>query len=278
MNQVTISNPEQLKKKITKLKKQGVNGFHVVADFDRTLTKAYINGETHTSYELLRKGKYLTSDYSPRSYALFYEYYPIEISETTPLEEKSKKMTEWWTKHYDLNIECGLSLDVIKEIVKKNKIQLRQGAEELLDLLAKNNIPILIFSAGLGDVIKEYLKSVNKLTKNVHIISNFFKFDKKGKAVSYTKPLIHTFNKNEIQVKHHKYQNEVIKRKNVILLGDDLGDLGMTKGIEHDTIIKIGFLNHHVEKFIDKFSEAFDAVILHDGTMDYVNKLVKEIL
>jgi len=52
----------------------------------------------------------------------------------------------------------------------------------------------------------------------------------------------------------------------------------MTEGIEHDTIIRIGFLNHHVKKFLNKYNKNFDAVILNDGPMDYVNKLLKEIL
>jgi len=272
---LSIPNPKELKKKIAKFKTDGLANFHIVADFDRTLTKGK---KTHSSYEFVRKGKYLTPDYAPRSYALFYEYYPLEISESLPLEEKKVKMDEWWTKHYDLMIECGMNADVVKDIIKKGKIQLRKGASEFLDILAKNKIPILIFSAGIGNFIKEFLISIEKLTKNIHIISNFLKFDKKGIAKSYTKPLIHTFNKNEIQVKNHPYQNEIIKRKNVILLGDLLGDLGMTEGIKHDTIIRIGFLNHHVKKFLNEYNKNFDVVVLNDGPMDYVNKLVKDIL
>ena len=65
----------------------------------------------------------------------------------------------------------------------------------------------MIFSAGLGNLIEEFLKSENKLTNNIHIISNFFKFDKNGKSISYTHPLVHSLNKSEIQLKHHAYQN-----------------------------------------------------------------------
>jgi len=57
-----------------------------------------------------------------------------------------------------------------------------------------------------------------------------------------------------------------------------IGDLGMTEGLEHDTIIRVGFLNHDGEGALKKFSESFDIVILNDGTMDYVNELLKKVL
>ena len=55
-------------------------------------------------------------------------------------------------------------------------------------------------------------------------------------------------------------------------------DIDMSKGIEHDCIIKIGFLNHNIKENLKSFSKAFDIVILNDGPMDYVNLLVKDIL
>jgi 5'-nucleotidase len=278
MNSVSIKDPKNLEKKINKFKTDGVTSFHIVADFDRTLTKAFVNGKTHTFYELIRAGNYLSPEYVKKAYALYDKYRPIEISGTISREEKCKKMVEWWSRHWKLMIESGMNLDVIKDIISKNKVQIREGALELFDVLAENKIPILIFSASIGNFIEEYLRSVGKLTKNVHIISNFFKFDKCGKAIGYTEPFIHILNKDETHVKEHVYQNEITKRRNVILLGDQLEDLDMIKGIKHECIIRIGFLNADVENLIDKYNNCFDAIILNDGPMDYVNSLIKEII
>jgi 5'-nucleotidase len=279
MNSIIINNPEKLKEKIAQFKKEGASNLHIVADFDRTLTKAFIDGgKTQTSYAELRAGRYLTPDYPDKAYALYNKYRPLEISTELLLEEKSKKMVEWWTLHYNLMVKSGINLDVIKDVIKRGKMEMRKGTLKLFDILNKNKIPFLIFSAGIGDVIKEYLKSKKLITDNVHIVSNFFTFDKNRKATGYLTPMIHTFNKNEVPIKETPYYNEVKHKKNVILLGDLMADLGMTEGLEHDCIIRIGFLNINVEEWFEDFSKAFDVVILNDGPMDYVNKLLKEIL
>ncbi|HLC86539.1 MAG TPA: haloacid dehalogenase-like hydrolase [Candidatus Nanoarchaeia archaeon] len=274
MEEVKFADEKLLNEKIKKFKK---NNFHVVADFDGTLTKAFVEGQkTHTTIAQIRQGNYLTPDYSARAHALFDEYHPYEISLDLSLIEKCDKMLEWWRKHMELMIECGMNKEVILDIIEKKKIVGREGLAELLNLLAENNIPLLIISAGLGDIIKEYLESEGIMHKNIHIISNFYNFDSNEKVIGYKSQIIHSYNKNEVAVKSHPYYEQIKERKNVILLGDSLGDLGMIEGITHEEIIRIGFFNYDAEE-PDEFLKSFDAAILNDGTMGYLIKLVKEI-
>ena len=42
---IIISNPKDLEEKIKGISKGGVNKLHVISDFDRTLTKAFVNGK-----------------------------------------------------------------------------------------------------------------------------------------------------------------------------------------------------------------------------------------
>jgi 5'-nucleotidase len=276
---VIIRNPEEFKKKTEKFKKDGAGNIHIVADFDRTLTKAFVEGKkVSTTPASVREGRYLTPDYPEKAFALMDKYRPIEFDPKVPLEEKKKKMAEWWTLHFDLMVKSGMNKEVIRDIVKKRVFKMREGAEEFLNALKKNNIPILIFSAGLGDIIKEYLESGKLLTENLHLVSNFFVFDENGKATGYLTPFIHSQNKNEVPIKDAPYYNAIKHRKNVLLLGDTLEDLRMSEGLEHDCIINIGFLNEETKKNLEEFKEAFDIVILNDGSMNYVNKLVNEIL
>jgi len=279
MQEIHIPDEETLKKKIEQIKSDGVNELHIVADFDRTLTKAFVEGQkTHTGIAQIREGKYLTEDYAPRAHALFDKYHPIEISDSIPPEEKNKKMTEWWSKHQELLVECGMDMSIISDIIKKKRIHLREGVLEFLDNLHDGSIPFVIFSAGIGELIEKLFKSEGKLYNNIHVISNFFKFNKEGKVIGYKDKIIHVFNKNEGQLKDSPYYEKVKDRKNVILLGDGLGDLGMIEGLEHDNVIKIGFLNENVDEKLRLYSRKFDVVILHDGTFDYVNELLKKIL
>ena len=276
---IHVPNEIELKQKIKKIKIDGPSKLHILSDFDRTLTKAYVEGQkTHTTIAQIREGKYLTPDYAPRAHALFDKYRPYEISQTISKEEKNKKMQEWWSSHLDLFIECGMNKNVIKDIIQKKKIQLREGLFEFLDISAKYKIPLLIFSAGNGNIIEAYLKSEKRLYNNIHIISNFFKFDKDGKVTGYKSQIIHTFNKNEISIKDSPYHRQITKRRNVILIGDDVADLDMAEGLEHDNIIKIGFLNEDASRLFSDYSKNFDVVILNDGPMHYVNSLLEEIL
>lgn len=52
----------------------------------------------------------------------------------------------------------------------------------------------------------------------------------------------------------------------------------MAEGVK-DTgvLLKIGFVNDKIEQRIDAYKQLYDVLILHDGTMDYVVRLLKEI-
>jgi len=274
---IVISNLEDFEKKKKEFINSGAGNLHVIADFDETLTKSYEdNDKHHSTYAQLRKNNLLSPGYAKKAYELFDIYHPIEQDPNILLEEKNKKMAEWWNKHLTLMIKYGMSDDVVKKIIEKSNMQAREGCKDLLKILYENKIPLLIFSAGLGNVIKYYLELNNMMLKNIHIIANFYEFDKEGKVSGYKSKIVHTFNKNEVQVKNTPYYNQIIKRENVLLLGNKLQDIGMSEGIDHNMIIKIGFLNEN--KLLDKFKENYDVIILNDGSMDFVNDLIKEII
>ena len=53
----------------------------------------------------------------------------------------------------------------------------REGSDWLFDELRKHNVPLLIFSAGVGDVVVEAVKQRAALHDNVKVVSNFMDFD-----------------------------------------------------------------------------------------------------
>jgi cytosolic 5'-nucleotidase 3 len=278
-NNIIIPNKEEFEKKKGLFIETGKNNFHIISDFDRTLTKAFAdNEEKHSSFSWIRENEYLGPEYTKEAYRLFDIYYPLEISTELSQEEKNSKMDEWWKKHIQLFINHGLDKGIIEKTIKENEIVLRKNCKELILSLEKENIPLLILSAGLGDVIKGFLEKENIMNDKIHIISNFFEFDKDGNTTGYKSKIIHTFNKNESSVKNTSYYKEIKTRKNVILLGDNLGDLKMSEGIDHNSIIKIGFLNENQKNLLEKFKDNFDVIVLNDGPMDFIKNLVKEII
>jgi len=171
-----------------------------------------------------------------------------------------------------------LNKEHLQKIVDSGIVRFRQGVSEFLDFLKNNEIPLIIISSsGLGgDSISMFLKKHEKLYKNLHIISNFFEWDDNGKIVSFKKPVIHSFNKDETAIPEN-IKEIIAEKKNIILLGDTLGDIKMVGNFDCNILIKIGFLNDNPEN-LEEYKKAYDVVITNDGSFDYVNKLIKEII
>ena len=279
-SEVLISNPEKLQEKIQKFKEGGIEKIHVLADFDKTLTRAFMGKKGFPSViSLLRDGTYLTPDYAEKAHALFNEYHPDEINLSLSLDQRKQRMKEWWEKHFQLLINSGLEKKDLEDIVGSGNIQFRDGAEELLKALREKNIPLVIISSnGVGNTTSMILEKEGMMSGNVHIITNIFEWDKDGKAICVKEPHIHVLNKNEVVVKDYPVYKEIENRKNVLLLGDSVDDNAMVEGFEYDEIIRIGFLNEKMEENKEKYLESFDVVITSDGSMEYVNELMDRLL
>lgn len=278
---IIISNPEKLKKAKKAIAKVGLNHLHILSDFDRTLIKAYVNGESVPSLiSVLYNHNYLTLDYGPKAQELHEKYHGIEVDPQIPREEKKKAMREWWTLHFDLLIKCGLNKKDLEKVVDSGKIKFREGFSELVSFLREHKIPLVIMSSGGlgGDSIAVCLEKEKKLHDNIHIISNVFEWDKNGKAISVKQPIIYGMNKDKTAIQSYPEIFEQVKaRKNIILLGDSLDDVGMVQGFDYDNLIKIGFLNDKIEENLEYYKKTFDVVILNDGSLNYINNLLREI-
>ncbi|CAL9155739.1 unnamed protein product [Musa hybrid cultivar] len=262
----------------------------VIADFDGTLTRYWIDGRRgQTSHGLLQQGN---AEYDAKRQALYEYYHPLEISPTIPIEEKTKLMEEWWEKTHGLLIEGGVTYDAIKKSVSEATIAFRDGVVELFEFLEELDVPVLVFSAGLADIIEEvFRQKLHRSFKNVKVVSNRMVFDEKGCLVAFKGKTIHVLNKNEHALDmaapiHDKFgypngynPDSVLmkERTNVLLLGDHVGDLGMSDGLSYENRIAVGFLNNNTEMSFKSYLDAFDVVYLNDASMRGVVELVSQL-
>lgn len=226
---------------------------------------------------------------SPKLKKQFHElrtrYLPIEQDPRLSKEEKIPFMIEWWTKSLQLTVESRIDRESIKELVHESGTSLKIECKSFFENCERKNIPVLVFSAGLGDVIDEWLrKETGRRFENLKIVSNFMRFDeseremKRGGRISgFRNRLIHVFNKNESMLVG---DSEIKSRPNVLLIGDSLGDVDMTVGLGEcvNSVLKIGFLNDHVDKFLPAYLNAFDVVLVADNTFGIPNAILKRIL
>ncbi|KAK5601428.1 hypothetical protein CRENBAI_026636, partial [Crenichthys baileyi] len=206
-------------------------------------------------------------------------YYPIEIDASLSPEEKLPYMVTWWTKVHELLIQQRIRKDRLAQAVRESSAMLREGYRVFFDCLAEHRVPLLIFSAGVGDVLEEVIRQNDVFHPNVHIISNYMDFDHTGVLQAFKGQLIHSYNKRDGALSHATALRELHGRPNVLLLGDSLGDLNMADGVsEAQNILTVGFLNDQVEERKESYIKSFDIVLLKDETMDIPNAILRHIV
>ncbi|KAJ8674763.1 hypothetical protein QAD02_010549 [Eretmocerus hayati] len=277
---VHMKDEQAVLQKINKIIRDGANRLQLVTDFDLTLTKQHECGAPIlSSFGIFRKCKQLPDHYRDQTKQLYEKYRSIEIDPNLPIEKKIVAMDEW--NEASNNILRGFEFDrkEIEEVVDIYGHSLRDRTKELFLKLKNLKVPILVFSAGLGDVVEALLRHQGVLHENVNVISNFLKWN--GNILDGFKNsdrMIHVFNKNE-----HSVENEYFKilqgRSNVVLMGDTIGDSQMADGVEGtETVLRIGFLYEHVEESLPSFKDAFDIVLVDDQTMNVILEVLGSIL
>jgi len=282
MQKIIYSNKQQFLQTLENMKKEGLDNLHFLADFDNTLTKAFVNWQkTPSLVSAIRwKNWMLWEKCALEDTKLFEKYHPIEINPNLSIEEKKKFMSEWWEKSFELFIKYWLSKDILEEIWKTDLIEFRDWVKEFFEFTAKNNIPVIIISASWlwVESIEILLKNHNLNYPNIEIISNNYIWDEQGKAIWYKEPIIHSFNKWETILKEFPEIFAKIKnRKNVILLWDSLWDHHMVDWFDYKNLINIWFLNDKIDELLEEYTKRYDVVITWDWDFGVVNEILKEI-
>uniref|UniRef100_A0A3Q1M956 5'-nucleotidase, cytosolic IIIB n=3 Tax=Bos TaxID=9903 RepID=A0A3Q1M956_BOVIN len=150
----------------------------VISDFDMTLSRFAYNGiRCPSSYNILDNSKIISEECRKELKALFHHYYPIEIDPHRTIKEKLPHMVEWWTKAHDLLCQQKIQKFQIAQVVRESNAMLRDGYKTFFNTLSQNNIPLFIFSAGIGDVLEEMIRQRKVFHPNIHIMSNYMEFD-----------------------------------------------------------------------------------------------------
>ncbi|ELT97986.1 hypothetical protein CAPTEDRAFT_162279 [Capitella teleta] len=278
---VHIKDRQHVNKLIQNFIQGGKQKLQVVADFDRTMSRFKSEeGEIiATCHNALDNNDQISDKFRMEATKLRDYYYKIEIDDSLSKEVKYPYMVEWWTKAHDLLVDCGLTRDMISYSVKRSNIVLRDKTSWLLKELHVHDVPLLIFSAGLGDIIEEVIHQQHTMYSNIHIVSNYMDFNNQGTLVGFKGEIIHIYNKNENAIHESDYFEKLQHRENIILMGDSLGDLNMADGASDSAdILKIGFLNDKVEERLNVYKDAYDIVLAADETMDIPNAIIRQVL
>jgi len=276
---VHMRDAEAVIRTIEKIHKGGAKRLQVVTDFDLTMTKQHEDGKhVLSSFGMFTKCCQVPKAYKEADVRLYEKYRPIEKDPNISLEKKIAAMEEWMVASREIMQDFEFDPKELDEVAKTFGTALRDGCKELVHKLNAAEVPVMVFSAGLGDMVEAVLKAHDASSDNVKIISNFINYNGSQVAGFKGNRMIHVFNKNE-HAMDNEYFNVLEGRKNVLLMGDMTGDASMADGVKDiEAILKIGFLYEHVEESLPSYLEHFDIVLVDDQTMNVASEILERIL
>lgn len=221
--------------KIKKIKLEKDN-FYVAIDFDKTITAR----ESCDSWYAAGNG--LSDEYNIKANMLKEKFEPIELDYNISFEEKNSAMEEWYGKSMDLFYEFGLTEEKLAKSIDTCNLIFRNGAKEFLEKMHDNKIPVIILSAGIGNVIERFLKNNNCYFENIQIISNFLEFDDAGKMKEYDNIIIHTLNKTTQGHLNNDIINQIKNKEYRFLIGDFIEDKNMVPSNEWERTVMVRIL------------------------------------
>mmetsp|Transcript_115619 Transcript_115619/g.200739 ORF Transcript_115619/g.200739 Transcript_115619/m.200739 type:complete len:715 (-) Transcript_115619:123-2267(-) len=288
-NLVVTVNPPAWERKVEQVLEAGHEKVFLVLDFDRTVTKCFLEDGSKSldCHDILASIPKITRDCRQKMEDMMEKYYPIEIHPSMTREEKLPSIVEWYMLVNALLAAQNLTRDDVATAVAGCKnFRLRSGIEEVFGIASRRGIPIVILSAGLGNVIQEVILQMIRTPQgktgeswpNVRVLGNTMQWDENGNHTGFSEPLIHMYNKS-LQDAPVDLRNLIKGRHVGILCGDGTNDLSMAHGHETSEVLKVGFLNEKAEERLPKYigQNCYDRVVLYDGTFEPVLEVLRRL-
>lgn len=240
------------------------NNFYVLIDFDRTITEA----KSFSAWRVLYYSELLGKEFKQK-YAKIHE--ETELSKSESNEAKQKAFEQRFMAYMDLLRDCHFNKDILEKAVEKTDLTLRDGAEEFFRKMYENNIPVIIISSSIKNVIEEYLKQNHVYYDNIYIYANDLDMNgKKENDVTNVTP----YNKDKIEFSKELKKN-IKDKKYILLLGDIPDDVNMVSKEKLNHTITIGFLEKDIEANLEKYNKTFDIVLTNHASFNDVLEIIE---
>ena len=262
----------------------GAPALQVLVDFDRTLSCA----GSVTGHGVLEAA--LPPAARAQCAALYARYHPIEFDPALPVSEKIPHMLEWYALAHAAIQGGGLTRAALSAAVAASvasgALALRPEVAPLVAATGAAGVPLLIFSAGVADVIEVMLSEAlcggAPLPPHVSVVSNRMAWsaaEPHGVHTGWAPGFVHMYNKDETALRGSHLHGELLRRRNVLLAGDSLGDAAMADGLPHAAVLKLGVLNaEQREPHMDAYTAAFDALILSRDSIAPLLEVVQRVV
>ena len=238
------------------------NNFGVVIDFDATITTRGVND----SWNTLTNPSFINPNLSKDIAKLEEKYFPIELDYSIDEKTKFAYMEEWHLRTIDLFFEYGLTKDILSNCVKFSTLKLRMGAKNFFEELYNKGIPVFIISAGIRNVIVEFLRINDCYYDNMYIVGNNIEFEN-GKMVKFKDSILHSANKT-IDILPAYLKENILNMDYILLFGDLITDINMIPKKLLSKTLCFGFLDKNIETNTEFYKNSFDVVLTDNASFD----------
>jgi HAD superfamily phosphoserine phosphatase-like hydrolase len=205
--------------------------------------------------------------------ALFKKYRALEIAEVLT----DQLAVEWWSASFDILVKYKVNMaEVERDFMHRASI--RPGAAQLFGLCRANDIPTVILSGGVREVIEAW--SRHYAIRPSLMLSTALVLDHAGTIVGWDKAtLIHVLNKHEAD--HAELTSIRKNRPKAIVIGDGMSDADMAKG--DADVLRIRVFDPRDDETADigqvraRTFERFDAII-ESGSLAPVLTVIESMI
>jgi len=252
------------KEKLNKF--NNLNNYFVITDFDRTLTTA----ESEPTMGVIPQ--YLGGECLEKRTKIYEHYRPLELDYTIEENKKQQIMKEWAKESFTL-LSKYITKESIKNALLDANLYLRDGAKEFLQEMNNNDVPVIIMSSGIGNIVKDFLEKENCMFNNIKIVSNFFEFNN-GITTINMNNIMATSNKEYIRIPE-KIRNQIEEREKALVFGDLIEDIKMIDKEKLQNTLTFGFLDENIEQNLERYKENFDIILTGNDNFNTVRKILK---
>ena len=280
--------------------KKNKNNLALITDFDYTISKQFNYQKNISLFSCYR---FYDEDLiggnqqkvNENQNQLCNKYLKYERDTSIDIKIRDKYIKEFYVKSLDVYINPNFTRDSIGKMLEKikDKFELRKYTKELFELLIELDIPIIIISGGIQQVIIDLLKKTIKdfelycKQKKIIIIANELYFDEKNGCIGYSNDVVYTFNKSSFIRDTMKINFPEIE--NFLIFGDHLNDYDSVKDLNltQDHIIGFGFINikpeyigdeskkKEIENNINEYKQIYDVNLIGDTDFLFMLKIME---
>lgn len=247
-----------------KLKEIKLNkdNFYVLMDFDRTITE----GGSISCWNILNYSTLLGPDFRKKRKEIHNRPKP-NGDDKIKIEYYEDKFKRYLKLQEDFN----LNDIIIDDAVRETPLVFRDNAKEFFLKMYELNIPVIIISCSIKNILEKVLKAHNCYYDNIEIYSNYYDYSKHRNHIWDVTP----YNKDKI-VFLEKTNKMIENREYIILLGDRVEDIKMIPKDKLKNTISFGFLDEDkgIEENLEKYNSNFDVVLTNNSGFEDVIKIL----